>query len=225
MMNMRKTAIGLAVLLLGLGIAGPASAATPSPPSGVLYTAIDDNKTNLSWVTPDATSAYVIYVNGVQARVSAPAGSVIDITLGRILGPKDVVEVAARAVDGALSARVRAVYWQNDYVVIRALTMHFAHDVTSLNADARAKIRAFATLMLRHGFASFKTLGYGSGKPGADGAYLMNRMRAKTAMYAIAKLVPDATHIVSSWGNVWPVTTATTEPGLLADRRVELAVR
>lgn len=225
MMKTRRSISAMSVSLLALVLGLPAVAAVPEPVSDAHYTAISYNQTNLSWVATSDAASYVIYVNGELARTTTATSRYVDITLGRILGPADTVEIAAKASDGTLSSRTLAEYWPYLFVYIPGNLIHFAQGVTTLNGAGLATVRNFGAFMRTHGFDAFKATGHNAGLPGAAGAYEIGKIRAKNVMRAVSGVVPGVEHVVSSWGNAYPVATISTAAGLDLNRRVELSVR
>ena len=167
MMNARRSISAMSVSLFALALGLPAVAAAPEPVTNAHYTAISYNQTNLSWVAAPDAASYVIYVNGELARTTTATSRYVDITLGRILGPADTVEIAARAGDGTLSSPTRAEYWPYLFVYIPGNLIHFAQGVTTLNATSLATVRNFGAFMRSHGFDAFKATGHNAGLPGA----------------------------------------------------------
>ena len=185
---------------------------------------IAERQTSLTWVgNPDA-SAYRIYVNGVFARTTASPATRTDITLGRLLGPSDTVEVQSVAGDGTMSGRVRAEYWDYVWVPIPVYTLYFGPDSSALSSQAKTTLRAFAEYVERHGFTEVRLIGRTDGTPGTASAYRMAKLRAEHARSYFATR-SGVTTVVSSWRAAWPMASPFTSEGQALNRWVDLEVR
>lgn len=222
---MRKATVTLATALLLTLVPGTTRAvAAPAPVAGAMYTVIAERQTSLTWIGTPEAAAYRVYVNGIVARTTSGPSTRVDITLGRLLGPLDVVEVQSLAGDGTAAARVRAEYWDYTWAPVPAYTLYFGSGSSALSSQAKTTLRAFAQYVASHGFAEVRLIGRTDGTPGTASAYLMAKMRAEHARIYFASRSDVAT-LVSSWGAAWPLANPLTPEGQALNRRVDLEVR
>lgn len=198
--------------------------------TGATYWPVGYRLTFLSWPAVTDATDYEAFVNGVAVptQISTPASFAenrhIEATVGSLLGPADVVEVAAIDAAGTVGPRVRATYNSSGFVFIPGMTLHFSKWQTTLDRAAMTRIRAFAQMAEQHGFTRMIAVGHDAGVPGTNGAYWLGKFRARAAVAAVGEMVTMST-VVSSWGNAAPVTSNATAEGRLQNRRVELGLR
>lgn len=219
---MRRTLHLTAAIALSMASIVAASNTAAAAVTDARYTVVDFNKTSVTWIADSKATKYDVYVNGTYARSVAGAGN-IHMTLGRLLGPADKVEVAT--ADTA-TAKVVATYWSNSWVYLPNFVVHFAVKSTALNADAKTKIAAFAATAKLHGFTHLRAVGHDAGQGGAPGAYELGQARATSVLNQLSKVLANFkyTPIMSSWGNSYPVASNATAVGQAANRRVELTL-
>lgn len=216
--TLRLTA-AIALSLTSLVASSSNASATVGDP---LYTIVDFNQTSVSWIADPQTTKYDVYVNGALVRTVQGSTS-IHVTIGRLLGPADKVEIASTATP---TVKTTATYWSYRYVYFPSYVVRFAVKSTSLNADAKAKIAAFAALAKKHGFTNVRAFGHDAGRYAAPGAWDLGMRRSNVVLAALTKALPGAdlkTEALSQ-GNSFPVASNATAAGMAANRRVELTM-
>lgn len=226
MLRQRLVTVVAAALLATVG-SQPASAA--QVPDATFWP-VGYQETFLSWsATPDAYG-YLAYANGapVPITVSAPQSFYDsgrrEVTIDVLLGPKDIVEIAAIDSTGAIGPRMRAKYGVSDYVFFPELDVQFAESSTTPSAMGQSKIVVFSQLLAEHGFTRMIAVGHDAGPVGAPNAYRLGQLRARAVAAAVGRLVSVAT-VTSSWGNSSPLESNATALGRAINRRVELGLR
>lgn len=186
------------------------------------FTVFDVNRTSVTWIAAPTTAKYDVYVNGTYVRSIEGAGN-IHVTLSRLLGPADRVEITTT---DSPTAKVAATYWSNDWVHFPNLNVRFPVKSAALSAEAKRQIATFAKLVKAHGFVQIRATGHDAGRPGATGAYELGRARAKAVMAELVRAINDSTvnTIRSSWGNSYPIASNATAAGQAENRRVELTL-
>ncbi|MHB0929395.1 MAG: OmpA family protein [Candidatus Nanopelagicales bacterium] len=222
-MNTRRVlGVAAGIVMAISALASPAGAATNAV-TGVRYTIIGPNATNVSWLTPPLADHYTVYVNGSLAATTAPGVKRIEVTLNSLLGPKDLVQANAIAADGTIAARVTATYWSNGWVAFPR-PLRFATTGMTLTSTQTANLRAFLALLAQHGLTDVKAVGHNAGVVGAPGAYALGKARARLVLSYLSSHGTVST-FWSSWGNGAPLANNDTAAGRAFNRRVELFVR
>ena len=216
-----------AILTAAVGLAMFSASTSPAmaqPVAGARYNVIDYRTTNLTWLVAPGATGYAVFVNGTRAPITSSSGAQIDVILGRLLGPADVVEVAAIDANGNVGQRTRAEYWSWGYVNYLPISLGFGQGSATLSADAVSAVRTFAAVVKKHGFTKVVATGHDAGAAPSPTGYRLGQARAKAARTALAKFV-DVEITASSWGNAAPIASNATAAGRTANRRVDFSLR
>lgn len=197
---------------------------------GATYWPVGYQQTFTSWIPVDGAADYAAFVNGarIPVEISTPMNFIesgrVEATVRQLLGPADVLEIAAIDEAGVVGVRSRAVYGSHGYVFIPTLQVLFDANRTVPDAAALRRIRAFAQLLTQHGFTRIIAIGHDAGVVGAPNAYRTGMLRAQSVAAAVARLTPVAASVASG-GNSYPLASNDTAGGRATNRRVELGLR
>ena len=195
------------------------------------YWPLSQDRTYLTWLASPDVAGYAVFVNGspVPVEMSMPTefadSGRIEANVEAMLGPADLVEIAALGSEGVVGTKSRAEYRAHGYIYLPELNLTFSDRLASLDPIDVAKLRTFAELAAEHGFTQLIAVGHdASATAGAPTPYRLGQLRARAAAGVIGRWV-SVPVVVSSLGASSPVGSNATPEGRAANRRVELGLR
>ena len=210
------SSITLPVVIQGDSIAGQ-----PGPVQGASTQLVTAESVVVSWDKQSDASKYVVQLGNKVICTTTASSCVVP----QLLGPKSPLAVTAVSSNGVKSQPVATVY-KSPEAPLDILAVNFALNSSTLNAQSKAKIAAWAKTLQIQGFTSLQVAGHTDSTGSVKINTVLSKARAantfKYLQQILAKTALSVTLLAE--GASSPVESNKTIEGRAANRRAVISI-